>query len=106
MAKSRSSLSSDIFDDAQTEFADPLLADAGGVPMSGAPSVGVQDGGLQAPADSALVLSSVEHHASPDDPGASTINASGGTGVTNAGQPVGTIAQLADYLVNGVLDLG
>jgi hypothetical protein len=53
----------------------------------------------------ALVLSSVEHHAEIvggdlDDPRASTNDASSGTSDTSAGQPVGTIAQLTDYLVN------
>jgi hypothetical protein len=70
--------------------------------MNSAPSQPrVQDSGLQAVASSLLVLSSVEHHAGLDAPEASTIDASGGTSVTSAGQPVGTIGQLADYLVNG-----
>jgi hypothetical protein len=35
VARSRFHLSSDIFFDAQTEFSDPLLADAGGIPAFG-----------------------------------------------------------------------
>jgi Ca2+-binding RTX toxin-like protein len=62
-----------------------------------APALGLAEG----TADNPHMFSTLEHHAiipggvGPDDP----INA--GSGISSAGQPVGSIAQLADYLVNG-----
>jgi predicted Zn-dependent protease len=71
-----------------------------GVAASGAASSGLGVG--QGAATNPQVLSSVEHHLGipggdldPDD------FIDSGSGSASASQPVGTIAQLADYLVNG-----
>jgi serralysin len=119
VAKSRFHLFRDAVDafdffDARTDFADFIRADAEPVapaqlslagllspysPMAGMTRndfVGVVEGRPAAAATPSPVLSSVEHHA-----GHTHADPTGAGGTTSAGQQVGTIAQLADYLVNG-----
>jgi serralysin len=94
VARSRFQLFSDAVD-----ASDPLDGSPGPIPVA--------TGWDSAVGQFGSVFSTVEHHAGgdvdPDDPidAGSGISSDAQQLVSSAGQPVGSIAQLADYLVNG-----